>query len=46
MEQVEQIEAKVNNSKRRLQVKQEKQEKQEVPTTLDSYYINNKIAES
>jgi hypothetical protein len=39
----EQIEAKVNNSKKRLT---KRQEKEEVPTTLDSHFINNKIAES
>jgi hypothetical protein len=46
MEEVEHIEAKVNSKKKGLTKEEEKQEKEEVPTTLDSYFGNNKIAES
>jgi hypothetical protein len=48
VEQVEQIEARVNNSKRKgLTKKEEKQKQKEIPiATLDSYFIsNNKIAQ-
>jgi hypothetical protein len=42
--EVEQIEAKVNNSKKktRLTIKEEEQEKEgEIPTTLDGFFITN-----
>jgi hypothetical protein len=39
----EQIEVRVNSKNKELT---NEEEKQGVPTTLDSYFINNKIAES
>jgi hypothetical protein len=48
--EVEEIEAKVNSKKKEWLTKKEEQEiqeEEEVPTTtLDSWFINNKIAES
>jgi hypothetical protein len=45
--EVERIEARVNSKKRKWLTKKEEQEKEkeEVPTTLDRYFISNKIAE-
>jgi hypothetical protein len=44
------FETKVNSKKKEWLTKKEEKEKQEekdeVPTTLDSYFIKNKIAES
>jgi hypothetical protein len=46
IEEVERIESRVNNSKKKEWLTTKEEKEQVPPTTLDRYFISNKIAET